>query len=167
MPEERVEYETGGNPTDTPPPPDTGHVSDPHPQAAIKTGEPMDMAEAIAAIQRVADKVEALTGQVETLSTTVADQESTRTVIGMGEAPRDLAVRGMRTGVDQIEIALEALDRACGFRVDSGKFRERRLDLWLYVRHQIPSTIAPVADCAAICVPVAAPRIPLIASRVP
>ena len=88
--------DNGGNPVTTPPP-------------ETETPE-LTMQDALAAIARVADRVAELTGQVESLSQVVADEEAERTITGLGQAPRDQMNIGMgRTGMEQVELALDAL----------------------------------------------------------
>jgi hypothetical protein len=79
----------------------------------------MNLDQALQSIQAVADRIEALTGQVDRLTAVVADQEADRVVTGMGSAPQDsvpsasrrdnLSVRMGRTGLEQVELALDAL----------------------------------------------------------
>ncbi len=70
----------------------------------------MNLDQALQSIQAVADRIEALTGQVDRLTAVVADQEADRVITGMGAAPQDnLSVRMGRTGLEQVELALDAL----------------------------------------------------------
>lgn len=70
----------------------------------------ISLQEALATIESVADRVADLTGQVEALSQIVASDEAERTVTGLGEPPRDnLSIRMGRSGLEQVEEALDAL----------------------------------------------------------
>ena len=58
----------------------------------------------------VASHIESLTAQVDRLTAFIADQEADRTVVGMGQAPQNqMNLRMGRTGIEQIELAFDAL----------------------------------------------------------
>jgi hypothetical protein len=72
--------------------------------------EPIPMPDALATIDRVAQRIEDLTGQVDRLTAFVADQQADNVVTGMGVAPRDqLNIAMGRTGLEQIQAATDAL----------------------------------------------------------
>jgi hypothetical protein len=58
----------------------------------------------------VASRITDLTTQVDRLTAFIADQEADRTVVGMGQAPQQqMNLRMGRTGIEQIELAFDAL----------------------------------------------------------
>jgi len=103
MPEEAHTSNIGGDENNTQPPPAT--------VGAVRELPEMDLQTALATIGRVAQQVEALTGQVDRLTTVVAEQAADHTVTGMGEAPRDngTGIRLGRTSLEQIDEAFGAL----------------------------------------------------------
>jgi hypothetical protein len=59
---------------------------------------------------QVADQIAALTGQVDRLTAFVADQEADRTIVGLGQPPRDQMNISMgRTSIEQLGVAFDAL----------------------------------------------------------
>lgn len=102
MPEETPTYQTGGD-EEAPPSPPPAASQEPNPD------RPMDLETALATINRVADQVASLTGQVDRLSQVLADREAERTVTGLGSPPRDSAMRMGRNSLEQVDAALEAL----------------------------------------------------------
>ena len=96
MPEERIEAPAGGEPQETEATP-------------VENQEVIGLTEALAAIRRVAQNVESLTSDVTRLTAAVADQEANRTIVGHGDAPQDLTIRGMRNSMDRLELAFDAM----------------------------------------------------------
>jgi len=95
----------GGNATYITPP--TVGVGSPNPPA-----DPPDinLRDALASLQRVTERINSLTEQVEHLTTVAADQVAEHTITGMGNAPRDqMSIRMGRTGIEQVDLALQAL----------------------------------------------------------
>lgn len=84
--------------------------SDSNQPSNLDQAQPMPMHEALASMERVAERINELTGQVDRLTAVVAEQEADNVVTGMGVAPRDqLNIRMGRNSIEQIQAATEAL----------------------------------------------------------
>ena len=104
MPEERVEYQVGGN--------ETAAAVTPAPAApAVPTpaDAEISLTDALASIRDVARTVLALQQDVDRLTGFIATQEANRTIIGHGQAPRDPEIRNMRDSMDRITLAFDAM----------------------------------------------------------
>ena len=70
----------------------------------------LNLRDALASLQRVTERINSLTEQVEHLTVVAADQVAEHTITGMGNAPRDqMSIRMGRTGIEQVDLALQAL----------------------------------------------------------
>ena len=117
MPEE-VREETSNEAEETPTPVleaspgasngNQAHSSTVQPQTAL--GAPAANPELLDQFADVASHIESLTAQVDRLTAFIADQEADHTVVGMGLAPQNqMNLRMGRTGIEQIELAFDAL----------------------------------------------------------